>query len=330
MKLSNKQHKLKKESSIKFDDADLENGYADEPSITWGPGTKSGNDYDDDDNNNDDDGFAKNSTTNSMRAKFRSKRAQDRFEQATVDALMQRSFHLPQNNRRQDWTQYMANTHPFWALACGDKRGLGFVHRLIVFGTSLMIGFTAVNAAVWWEAQQGTAMPDYNIPYILEGDSNTISLAMLSLWTWMAFVHAVHDCVAWYGCLFSSAGVADGNGRLLVYCSLWFMVWAGAGTTFAALLYGMSDDGEYDYMSILTYTGIELAVSWIVWYPLVATTLFSGILGCNGRVPILGGRRRDLKLEQQRLNCTGIPVTTLESLADYDQSTVANRTVDNK
>jgi hypothetical protein len=113
-----------------------------------------------------------------------------------------------------------------------------------------------------------------------------------------------------------------------MYCSLWFMVWAGAGITFAALLY-ITDDDDYDYVTVLTSMGIKLAISWLIWYPTVATLLFSGIFGCNGRLPVLGGRHRDLKLEQQRVNCTVTHVTTLELLADYDQSTIANRTLDN-
>jgi hypothetical protein len=93
-------------------------------------------------------------------------------------------------------------------------------------------------------------------------DTTTISLAIIFLWTWMAFAHALHDCVARYGCLFSSQ-----DGRLM-YCSLWFMVWARAGTTFAALLYSTNDDDDddddYDYVTVLTYMGIELAISWLI------------------------------------------------------------------
>ena len=43
---------------------------------------------------------------------------------------------------------------------------------------------------------------------------------------------------------------------------------------------------------------IELVLGWLVYYPLVGTLLFSGILGC-GRLPILGGRPRDLILEEK-------------------------------
>ena len=46
---------------------------------------------------------------------------------------------------------------------------------------------------------------------------------------------------------------------------------------------------------------IELLLAWLVYFPIVGTILFSGILGCNGRLPILGGRPRDIKLiEKQR------------------------------
>ena len=68
--------------------------------------------------------------------------------------------------------------------------------------------------------------------------------------------------------------------------------------------------------------GIEIGIAWMVWYPLVVTTLFSGLLGCGGCVPVLGGRPRDVQIEKERALKAGGVAATLESLADYDESTV--------
>jgi hypothetical protein len=56
-------------------------------------------------------------------------------------------------------------------------------------------------------------------------------------------------------------------------------------------------DGSSDMEFLIAYI-IELAMTFFVWYPLIGTVLFSGILGC-GKYPIIGGRPYDLMLEQQ-------------------------------
>ena len=42
---------------------------------------------------------------------------------------------------------------------------------------------------------------------------------------------------------------------------------------------------------------VEVALALLVYYPIVGTLLFSGILGC-GTLPLLGGRPRELRLER--------------------------------
>jgi hypothetical protein len=44
---------------------------------------------------------------------------------------------------------------------------------------------------------------------------------------------------------------------------------------------------------------IEFALALTVYYPLIATIFFSGILGCQGNIPVLGGRPRDLIMEEK-------------------------------
>jgi len=54
--------------------------------------------------------------------------------------------------------------------------------------------------------------------------------------------------------------------------------------------------------SFLSDYCVELALAWFVWFPVVGTLLFSGILGCNGRLPILGGRPRDKRLIEEEFS----------------------------
>lgn len=46
---------------------------------------------------------------------------------------------------------------------------------------------------------------------------------------------------------------------------------------------------------------VELGLSLFVFTPVIQTILFSGIFGCCGRLPLVGGRPRSVKLEEERV-----------------------------
>lgn len=54
--------------------------------------------------------------------------------------------------------------------------------------------------------------------------------------------------------------------------------------------------GHRSFRFLLGYL-VEFILALFVYYPIAVTILFSGVLGCNGRVPLLGGRPREMKKE---------------------------------
>jgi hypothetical protein len=58
-------------------------------------------------------------------------------------------------------------------------------------------------------------------------------------------------------------------------------------------------EDKSDFQFLISYS-VEMALALFVYYPIVMTILFSGILGC-GRIPVLGGRPYELRLEQMQL-----------------------------
>lgn len=249
--------------------------------------------------------------------------AQRRVEKHTVEALQKRSFHLPTNTTWcEDWRQYLANNHPLWGICCADKlHPIGWGQRILPLGISILVGFTFTNIAVWWSTQQEAFLDNdvvsikvsTNDARFREGDSMGLSMTMLFLWTWISCVHAFHDCVVWYFCCCSTIAAQI----------LWLVVWMGASIAFGGLVMSEQGEDELDPILMLIYAAVEVVCSWLIWFPLVATVLFSGILGCF-RLPILGGRPRDLFLEANHLRgLEKIPVNTMDSLADYDASTMA-------
>lgn len=61
----------------------------------------------------------------------------------------------------------------------------------------------------------------------------------------------------------------------------------------------LNEFGVQDYSFLKGYA-LEFVVSLFIYYPLIETILFSGVIGC-GRIPILGGRPYAMKQEEQRL-----------------------------
>ena len=58
---------------------------------------------------------------------------------------------------------------------------------------------------------------------------------------------------------------------------------------------------EVSSFNFLGEYNILLCLSWFVYFPMVVTILFSGILGCGGKVPVLGGRPYDKARVDQAL-----------------------------
>lgn len=161
--------------------------------------------------------------------------------------------------------------------------------------------------------------------------SNEIEITegMVLLWTLGGGLHAVFDNTVWY----LSACVCclpchsqESLERFQRYGTI-FMVFAalciGAVASFCVVLraslseredsdveelqsaglsddqvdlLGFSDKSSFDFL--LSY-GVELALALLIYYPVVGTILFSGVLGC-GRVPILGGRPYEEVLQEKK------------------------------
>lgn len=247
--------------------------------------------------------------------------AHDEVLEATVKALKTRAFHLPGNKTwSEDWRQYLANNHPFFGICCSSRLSpIGFGEKVVGMTISFLIAITLTNVALLWEIldEEGVGKTAFSFGVSEDGDPVNVSVALLILWTCISALHAVHDTLVWY-----------------VWCTqiklgyiLWLLLWTGAGIMMSAL---MSDQAgnDYDPVQVLTFTGIELAISWFFWYPTFATILFSGLLGCN-RFAVLGGRPRQLQEREKEMeNRIGTaPMNTMAALADYDASTMASKSV---
>jgi hypothetical protein len=154
-----------------------------------------------------------------------------------------------------------------------------------------------------------------------------ITEGMIILWTVGGGLHAFFDNTIWYVtacvcCLPGRALERLGKYRwcgsyLVIFAVLVFTAFASFAVVLRATLdsndadvklsdldtAGITDDtiklGRVDdvsaYEFMLSYA-VELVLALLVYYPIIGTILFSGILGC-GKVPVLGGRPHEVLVE---------------------------------
>lgn len=191
----------------------------------------------------------------------------------------------------------------------------------------------ATNIAFLWDVSHQIDMSEQ--VFSIFQTSFVVTKGMVFLWTVGAILHTVYDLVVWnvMACACCHPGGKWGDepyARKVKDCGSYFMipvVLCLAGLAAVAVMRRASGEDvndEYNNgedaadsvwvdsglwsdidgaqsFSFLSKYAIELTLTWFVWFPLVGTIVFSGILGCGGRLPILGGRPRDVKLYEQSM-----------------------------
>ena len=152
-----------------------------------------------------------------------------------------------------------------------------------------------------------------------------VTKVMITLWTLGSFLHTVFDLSLWHmkACtLCRYCGLVDEKlarwGRLVGLFIVMIVIVVGS---YAVLLratleykgegsvseeveetlknneiYELGVEDKRSFRFLLGYL-VEFVLALFVYYPIAVTVLFSGVLGCNGSVPLLGGRPREVKKE---------------------------------
>lgn len=246
-----------------------------------------------------------------------------------IRRLAARAYHFPGNTWCEDWLQYISNTHIVF--------GIFFHHplhpvtsreRCIILLGSVAVGVLMSNLIYLWFLHRNFGMNDV----ILHIDPGIdITKLMITLWTLGSFTHTMFDLSVWhikactlcrYGGEVSDDAVKCGrrSGITIVLFTLAFatylcLVRASQDAKFAMeAAEGNSmdtDDMENTFFHPVTLAGsrksfdfllgyiIEFVLAAFLYGPVLLTTLFSGIFGCKGRIPILGGRPREMAKEQR-------------------------------
>ena len=246
-----------------------------------------------------------------------------------IRRLAARAYHFPGNTWFEDWLQYTRNTHLVF--------GIFFHHplhpvtskeRCIILLGSIAIGLLISNLIYLWFVEANFGMND---PVLSLGPNGSLAITklMVTLWTLGSFLHTVFDLSIWHIkactlCRFFSV-VSDravkcgrSTGVTIVMTTLAFatyLVLLRASEDFKAMNGANGTDtgdegddsffhsvvlgGGAKYFEFLLGYFVEFILAVFVYSPLILTVVFTGILGCDGRIPVLGGRPREVAKEQR-------------------------------
>jgi hypothetical protein len=202
--------------------------------------------------------------------------------------------------------------------------------------TVLTISLGGINTDVYNTTSSGRSSSQNS------NDQINITEGMILLWTVGGIFHAVFDVTVWFmtACVCCLPGQRLERFYKYKWCGNYFVVLAVVACTAIATLSvlvraslateasvnsdvnvtgvdsaGLVDDNiqldpandsKEAFKYLLSYA-VELALALLVYYPIVGTIFFSGILGC-GKVPILGGRPYEMAQEQKlRDDPSGLP-----------------------
>lgn len=163
-----------------------------------------------------------------------------------VQAMAQRSYHLPNHSYCADLCQYITNTHPLFGICCHHvDHPIGLGKRLIALFGSLLFGLTVSNIFFILimnheTLQEPLEIFDYGNPEDVDAYSSSSLLAsnsitnqdgewqitrgMLLMWTAGGSAHATFDLLVWYihacacDCFCFKKKFGKKFGRILVTC----------------------------------------------------------------------------------------------------------------
>jgi|AntRauTorckE5430_2_1112549.scaffolds.fasta_scaffold07268_2 hypothetical protein len=252
----------------------------------------------------------------------------------TIRLLSRRAMHLPNMNWWQDWLQYIKNNHPFIGLFFHHKKHpLRVGHRLYILLSSVAFGLAATNCVYLYYANHDEEMDKTLVNIALDGhalnfkkiEALEVTYGMIALWTFGGALHTVFDICMWYlsacACFISGASCSRRGRYQLIggYIVIALSAILSALALFVVLMRAaydrrlrLAEEGivleEFEWnelgrvrnFSFLIGYGVELSLVYFVWYPMMVTALFLGLLPCLGRTREIDKQYRERKVRETK------------------------------
>jgi len=254
-----------------------------------------------------------------------------------IRRLAARAYHFPGNTWCEDWTQYIGNTHLVFGIFFHHPlHPVTSWERCVILLGSVAVGLLLSNLIYLWFVYYEFGMDDIVLslgPKESLKESLNVTKLMITLWTFGSFVHTCFDLSIWHikACTLCRYGSHESYvsdyavkcGRtagvtivLLTLAFATYLVFLRASEDYKYSFQAMADVDEDDeagesflqpiifgggaqYFDFLAGYVVEFILAVFVYNPLMLTIVFTGVLGCNGKIPIVGGRPRELKQQQR-------------------------------
>jgi hypothetical protein len=239
-------------------------------------------------------------------------------EKLIIQRLAMKAFHFPNHSYWEDWYMFLSNNHILLSFFLAHPlHPFGRKERILNLVASLSFGLAATSSiALWYFHHQG----DESITYISIFGLFKVTQGLIVSAFFGGFCNVLFDFFIWYlqVCPLCQPGspLADKlsdrakNFWLWMGSNLAFIVTAIAiclAIHFIALRASVIDDGNEDgyaenihcYSFISSFL-LEVLVTQAIMFPIVAFTIFSGVLGCF-TLPGIGGRPYQKKRTLMRI-----------------------------
>lgn len=242
-------------------------------------------------------------------------------EKVIIQRLAMKSFHLPGNGYWEDWVMFVANNHIVLSFCFAHPlHPFGKRQRVVNLVASLAFGLIATCCVVLYYF-----FNDHDLNHVifslslLDRHLIDISSGMLFLAIFGGMCNVLFDFGVWFlqACPPCQPGGLLNNHLSPRINQAW--IWLGEHLAVIITIGGIAlavyvivlrasvvDDGDpsglstgiEDYSFVASFF-VEVGIAQFVMFPLVAGTIFTGVLGC-GRIPGIGGRPYQCYAEQQR------------------------------
>jgi hypothetical protein len=262
-----------------------------------------------------------NGRTNKLATRTASQKEEESSSALLIQLLALQVYHLPNNSWCQDWYQYMANNHLIFGICLHHKlHPLKTCTRVVVLIGSSLFGLLLTNVFYMLFLYHENLNQTVATLLLSNGDEWTLTTGMLLLWTVGGGVHATYNLTIWHiaACAFcrpggccERAGCCPWFGKRIIRIFVLVMtaftvlvVFSRVAIQRSAEIEGDDDDimaldhlNKHEFNFLLGYS-VEIFLTMFLYYPIGGIVLFSGMLGC-GRLPLLGGRPREVALEKK-------------------------------
>lgn len=239
-------------------------------------------------------------------------------EKLIIQRLSMKAFHIPGNSYWEDWLMFVKNNHIILSFFFSHPlHPFGRKERTLNLVASLAFGLAAVSSVKLWYFYNEKAMNDTVVS--LFGLFN-VTHGMITTAFFGSLCNVFFDFFIWFlqVCPLCQPGspIAD----KLADHTKFFWIWMGSNLAFivtgiaiclalnvvfvrASVEEDGNDEGVASHIADYSFLGsffLEVVVTQFIMFPIVAFTIFSGVLGCFV-LPGAGGRPYQVKKMETRM-----------------------------